>query len=202
MVRAALCVFALQGNTCCNCRLYAWLPAIAARVPHCVMCTRTHTYTNTGARTHAYTHDCTHTVSVSMHMLMHAATCRYGHQALWERCFRFEQANVGAHWIKLKQTHSYSLYPQTHICRHAQMNKWFFYINMLVGVCVCLYFSGYNTYTHTHTFTLSGCPWRLPFVKNTLNHKVAKPPTCTNTHSLTFAHWSLLAASLFSTEEV
>lgn len=34
-----------------------------------------------------------------------------------------------------------------------------------------------------HSFTHSGCPWRLPFVKNTLNHTVAKPLSCTNTHS-------------------
>lgn len=83
-----------------------------------------------------------------------------------------------------KYTHARRIrHKLTNVCTKLTYTYMMIHTNIFyrqLSVYVCLYFC---THTHRHAFAHSGCPWRLPFVKNTLNHNVAKPLTCTNTHS-------------------
>lgn len=145
---AALSLSALQGNTCFNCRLCAWLPATVSQLCVCVCNTQESTQ--------------------QTYVLMHKPEHMHAHDVAFGDC-PFQFANT---------------------CRNAQAC---IKSSCQLSVRVCV---------QCVSNTLAGCPWRLPVAK-TLDRTLAKPPAHTYTHTHTQAlHWSLLSASLFSTEEV
>lgn len=84
-------------------------------------------------------------------------------------------------------------------CTNEQMSIIIYFFACTRCLCVCLYFWG-DICTHTR-LQCQGVPGDSPLSKTLLTTKLLNRQLA-QTHSLKFARWSLLTASLLSTEEV
>lgn len=118
---AALSVSALQGNTCFNCRLCAWLPATASRVFWACARVRPrntqekHTADNICANSHSSAH---------MHMMLHAEsrfqTELLAHAQMHWRCIRSCSCLLCVRLCALCVTHTCRVSLETPLCKNTQ----------------------------------------------------------------------------------